>query len=386
MVSDTHSLYDDRIYWKEAISLSQNGYKVYHINLSHKAFAETSPEGIFLESVAKASFNNKYADFLLKPLLILSSYRRLFKKLKSVKADAYHLHDLKLLSLTGFLKRLQFKPAVIYDAHEPYPEAFLFKNQKSWIKGRLRKLISDMIRRFENYYASKVNFIIATEDNVCNRFKALNANTDIIYNYSNLSANNSGVKKEFEAIYCGGISRLRGAMKMLKLVKVAKDRMLPFRLVLVGTIFEDSLKQEMDNYIEQNKLEDRITITGNIPYNEVVHYYERSKMGLIFFQKNMLHETILPIKLFEYMSFGLPIFGSQVGYIKSYIEKFGCGVQVNINEPEATFDNMWAVLNDSKKYKELSENSQKAADNFKWETMSAKLASIYRQLLNNKVS
>ena len=31
MLADSHGLYDDRIYWKEAVSLSRSGYEVHYV-------------------------------------------------------------------------------------------------------------------------------------------------------------------------------------------------------------------------------------------------------------------------------------------------------------------------------------------------------------------
>ena len=45
-LADLHTLYDDRIYWKQAISLVKNGYNVHYITIGDVSGKGITKEGI----------------------------------------------------------------------------------------------------------------------------------------------------------------------------------------------------------------------------------------------------------------------------------------------------------------------------------------------------
>jgi hypothetical protein len=53
MLSYTHQLKDDRIYWKESLSLIRNGYEVTHIAIGENDSDTYSEDGVRLIEVKK---------------------------------------------------------------------------------------------------------------------------------------------------------------------------------------------------------------------------------------------------------------------------------------------------------------------------------------------
>ncbi len=254
MIADTHGLYDDRIYWKEAVSLCRAGYEVHYILASDKNEKGITKEGIhYIKIERKLYSGNRYLNYLLKTILPGGLYNRMFKAALSVKADVYHLHDLKVNRFGLKLKRLAWKPKVIYDVHEPYPENIIDYNATSGIATPIKKLYAEYIRRWENRHAAQYDFVITTEENMKERFSKLlpEKRVQIIYNYTDLECSesqNKPVEKKWDAIYSGGITRLRGAMKILHAVKLAVIERQDLKVLFLGTCFPESLKKDMQNF------------------------------------------------------------------------------------------------------------------------------------------
>ena len=128
MISSLHGLYDDRIYWKEALSLKKHGYDVYHIGIGNKDKEFISDHGIKLIQVGKQKyFENPYTDKLYRILTFKKNiYKKILKTAAELKADVYHFHDSQINKIGKQLKSLAHKPKVIYDVHEPYPQTIRY--------------------------------------------------------------------------------------------------------------------------------------------------------------------------------------------------------------------------------------------------------------------
>jgi glycosyltransferase involved in cell wall biosynthesis len=92
----------------------------------------------------------------------------------------------------------------------------------------------------------------------------------------------------------------------------------------------------------------------------------------------------MPIKLFEYMAFGLPVIFSDQGPSARIIKEANCGLLVNTNNIESVVEAMRALIANKELYFLLSENGKKAvATKYNWEKEKHKLLAIYNQLLKH---
>ncbi len=388
-LADSHSLYDDRIYWKEALSLLKAGYEIHYILAGDKSEYGITKEGILFQIIKKDySAKNRYFNFLAKRYLSRGLYNQMYKSAAAVEADVYHIQDLKVNRIGKKLKSLSHHPKLIYDIHEPYPENIIDYRHTSGLSTIVKKLYANHIRKWEHRCAKIYDLIIVTEENVYNRFTAFlpKDKVQIIYNYTNLGSHNPITNlenKEFDAIYTGGITKLRGAFKILEAIKILKTKKGDVKMLFLGSFFPSALKDEMLKYINKHHLESNILLMDSVPYNEVAEYYRKSKIGLGIFLPIKTHEIILQIKIFEYMNFGLPIVGSNSGHISRIIENDQVGIAIDPENPEEISEALYRLISDEKLYNTFSKNGWDAAQKkYRWEFMEEKLASIYSKLFS----
>jgi glycosyltransferase involved in cell wall biosynthesis len=387
MLADRHSLYDDRIYWKEALSLTRGGYEVHYVLAADRNENGITKEGIRYVLIKQKKYSgNRYVNFLLKKLTPGRIHGKMFRAAKSVKADVYHIQDLKVNRIGMKLKQLPWKPKVIYDVHEPYPENIMDYHETKGIGTLIKKRYADYIRKWENERARKYDLIITTEENVQARFREFlhEDKVQIIYNYTDLENTGKPVsfdEKEFDAIYCGGITKRRGALKILDTVRLAKSDLPKIKVLFLGTCFPPELKQEMLAFVKENNLDENVVLKDAVPYKEVVEYYRKSRMGLGIFLPIRTHEIILQIKIFEYMSFGLPVIGSNFGHIQRYILEHKSGLTVNAESEADIAYAMTTLLRNRVRYDEMSRNALEASKKYQWKFMEEKLLGLYHQLL-----
>ncbi|MCF8367979.1 MAG: glycosyltransferase family 4 protein [Bacteroidales bacterium] len=385
-LADSHNLFDDRIYWKEAVSLKKQGYDIHIILAGDKEERGTTDEGIhYIQLKREVYSKNRYLNYLIKRILPGGLYAKMLKEAMNLKADVYHFHDLKLNRIGPELKALSWKPKVIYDVHEPYPENIRdYIQTPDFLRG-IKNWYSSYIQSWERKCAESYDVIITTEENLWDRFQSYfpDKKVEIIYNYTNLALPEKR-RKEFDAIYTGGITKLRGAWQILHAVKIVVESKPKFKMLFLGSWFPHGLKQKMTNFIEENKLKENVILLDSVPYPEMSQYYNKSKIGLGIFLPIDTHRIILQIKIFEYMSYGLPIIGSNFGHIHRILNEEKCGIAVNPEDPSEIASALVRVLSDETLYKQWSENGRSAAEKkFRWELMEKKLAAIYTEILDN---
>lgn len=387
-LADSHSLYDDRIYWKEALSLKKAGYEIHYILAGDKAENGITKAGIHFQILKKDFFlNNRFYNFLAKRYLKSGFYNQMYHAAKGVKADVYHIQDLKVNRIGKKLKNLPHHPKIIYDIHEPFPENIIDYRQTSGIFTILKKWYANFIRNWEHQCAKNFDLIIVTENNVYKRFTTFlpKEKVQIIYNYTNLESpatQTEIVNKEYDAIYTGGITKLRGAFKILEAIKILKDKKDDVKMLFLGSFFPEGLKQQMIDFIKDHHLQNNIQLLDAVPYNKVAEYYEKSKIGLGIFLPIQTHQIILQIKIFEYMNFGLPIVGSNFGHIHKIMENDQVGIAVNPERPEEIAEALNTLLTDKDLYNTFSKNGRDAVQKkYRWEFMEEKLIRVYSDLL-----
>ncbi len=93
MISSLHGLYDDRIYWKEALSLKNHGYDVIHVTTGEDDLDFVSEHGIRLIQVKKKRyFRNPYLDILFRKITFRPD---IYKKMFGI-CEALHCRCLSL--------------------------------------------------------------------------------------------------------------------------------------------------------------------------------------------------------------------------------------------------------------------------------------------------
>ena len=306
----------------------------------------------------------------------------MFDVAKNLNADVYHLHDVELCSIAMQLKKLPHQPKVIYDAHEPYDVFF----REFWYKRPfVRFLLSDLPAvRAEKRILSKVDYLIATETNVANRFRKQNPNTAVIYNYSYFNPKKSDLEshtKEFDVVYCGSISQDKGIFAMLDALIVAKKRGYELKMVLVGACNSPALLSKIEHIIQKENLKDNVVFTGEIPLEKVSEYYEKSKTAFCLFALNRTNATLLPIKLFEYAAFGLPIIGSDFGHIGKIIRDNDIGVCVHPHSVEEVATALIQLIKDDTYKQYISRCMHCVKTKYLWENQKDALLKIYKTLL-----
>jgi glycosyltransferase involved in cell wall biosynthesis len=386
MISCLHGLYDDRIYWKEALSLKKNGYDVTHIGVGKKDQHFISEHGIqLIEIKKKRYFENPFIDKLFRTITFKPSvYKSLLQKASELQADVYHFHDYQLNRIGPKLKLLPHLPKVIYDVHEPYPEIARYLNTSKGFAKIFHILFSIYIDHLQKKCSTKYDLVITTEENVAIYFqKFLKKNkVQIIYNYCDfdLMEFKENDKKIYDLIYIGGISSWRGIYELLETAILIRNSKLNLKILFLGNVKERGLKKRIEQFIDNEKLGSIFILKDSVSRKEVVRYLSLSRIGICIFRNNPVYHIILPIKVFEYFSAGLPIIGNNFGHTYHILMKEKAGIAIDEISAKNILDSTVYLLNSKTYYNELSINAKNSLANYSWKIMEIKLLELYSEL------
>ncbi|WP_276501603.1 glycosyltransferase [Terrimonas pollutisoli] len=394
-LADRHGLYDDRTYWKQALSLRNNGYEVHYLVIGDEDGQGITPEGIFFKLISsRRYFKNKYINWIVKKILPLTTeYDAAFIYCREIEADAYQVEDLRLNRIVHKLKNLPHKPKLIYDAREPHDNNLKdIEFGNSSLPAFLINLYARYIQNWEYKKVRLYDYLFAVDDGLFERFQLQKTGVPlkVIYNFTNLADKRKDLPvkdRQYGAAYVGGLSKVRGAMVMLQAARIVASRLPDFKLLLLGPVYGDGLAAEMNEYIASAGLSDNIILHEPVPYRDISVFYNQVKIGLNPLLDVKAHRDIIQIKLFEYMNFGIPVIASRFGYMQKYVEENEAGLTAEAGNERELADAIIRLLTDEALYEKCSRNGVKAVNElYNWGIMEKEFLGVYRGLLDKESS
>jgi glycosyltransferase involved in cell wall biosynthesis len=366
MLSSGHEPFDARIFHKEALSL----YKVYQditILAPYQKVVEIK-SGIRVVGL-KA---RRYWWDRLGPLLDM------YKKGLEIGADVYHCHEADSL-LIGYLIKRKLGCKLVFDSHELHSVQFPMH-----FAAPLRGLIGMFVRWYEKWLLGSVDYVITVNEIIRGYFLLLRpfVPVEILYNYPILDMFQRAERNNERIVIChqGIMNFHRGLREILDMLIALRPRYPSIKLLFVGDVFGPG-RQWIDEQIDRYQLHDHITITGWLPIEQALEETRRAHIGLICFRPLTNNMLAVPNKLFNYMSFGLPVVAVDFPEIRRIIEKCNCGILVKSRDFKDLIPAVESLIENPEKAAQLGENGRRAVLNeYNWEKMEDRLLKVYRTL------
>lgn len=371
LCSSVHSWNGTRLFYKTAMSLAKNNFKV--------DLCAVSADGKVPEQENLAVCKLKKRSRFKRPINWMIILKRAYKS----EADFFHFNDPELLLIAALLRRKKKHKIFIYDMYENFPKAI---ETKSWIYAFLRKPLSKIIRYIEKYLLKKMDAVIFAEKSYKEDYSFLKCLQIDIYNYPTFVPKQNMPKEQNKLIYVGDITKERGLFEMLSVVKELKEHYSrEVRLVLIGSLSDKNLK-EMDSFLINHGITTNVNWLGVLPYDSIWKELNSSSIGLCLLHPlpNYIHS--LATKLFEYMAAELPIIASDFSDWKQLIETSQTGVVTDPFDIKKVSHQVNKLLNDRSTQKLFSENGRKAySTKFNWEMEETKLINFYNNLKSEDI-
>ena len=361
-VTSVHSYKDNRIFYKEILSLKEEGYDVCLI-------APNAP----MEFKGVRIYSNAFNGGRLKRFVVQSLFRTLKHAFKA-KADVYHLHDPELMP-TAFILRCMGKE-IVFDVHENLPAAIL---SKPYLKTPLaRKLTASLLSAVERFFLFFFHKIVTARPDISSRLERFQPYT--LRNFPILPSEDELTKQTAEnriskyrksVIYVGVMTAIRGTHELVE----AFDQLDDFELWLLGPFGDEHFEQSL----RASKGWRNVRYFGVVEPQQIFGYINRADAGIVTFWPEPNHLRTLATKPFEYMACGLPLVMSDFEYWREF---FGDGsVYVDPTSPTEIARTIRGLLNDNKRMESMGRaNELKSKTEYNWLAERKQLFDLYSSL------
>jgi glycosyltransferase involved in cell wall biosynthesis len=224
--------------------------------------------------------------------------------------------------------------------------------------------------------------VIAATPRIAERFGS--GNRVVIQNYPILSdfmvSTVAYVDRPYNILYLGTISELRGISEAVTAVTLLPPH-LNAKILLVGRFSPPSLKAK----VEQLQGWSNVRYCGWQDRNEILDAMNLSRIGLVTLHPTTNYVDSYPVKMFEYMSAGIPIVISDFPLWRTILEGTECGLFVDPLDPKGIAAAVRWLLENPEEAEEMGKRGQKAVvERFNWESEAQKLIEFYCACLTPK--
>lgn len=363
-LTSAHPRDDIRVFLKECRSLARHGHEVTLVVADGRG--DEVRDGVAIVDVGRSGGR---LDRMFK------ATERVCRKAVELNADVYHLHDPELLPVGLRLKRRGKK--VVFDAHEDVPKQLLGKH---YLHPAVRRVLSWGFARFERFVCSRFDGIVTATPYIRDKFAQINPRSIDINNFpmiGELEAAVSWGDRAEEVCYVGSIAQIRGIKELVRAMEATRT---PVRLNLVGGFAEAQVEAEVMGYPGWGK----VNALGVQDRQGVREVLGRSVAGMVTLHPIINYLDALPIKMFEYMSAGIPVIASDFDLWKQIVEGSGCGLCVNPLDPAAIASAIDHIVSHPDEARTMGENGRQAVlSRYNWAREEEKLLGFYDQLLSS---
>lgn len=299
---------------------------------------------------------------------------RMFNAVRRAKPRLAQFHDPELLPWAILMRLWGIK--VIYDVHEDVPRQVLHNPA---LPGWLRPLLPGFVSMIEWVGARLLSGIVAATPEIAVRFPA--RKTVLVQNYpliGELDVPNpvpmSARSREFA--YVGGLTTHRGLFTMLDAIARIAGEGARLRIAGRFNTAGDQLQAE------QSLGWKSVRFDGWAGRSQVSALLGEARAGLVTLFPIRNYIEARPVKLFEYMSAGLPVIASNFPRWSEIVMGSGCGLLVDPEDPGSIADAMQWVLDHPDEAQAMGERGRQAVlDLYNWDREAGKLVAFYDTLL-----
>jgi glycosyltransferase involved in cell wall biosynthesis len=384
MVAYTHYANDARVR-REAETLAAGGFHVRCLtNRSGDAPRRFTLEGVEVHELDVPKYRGKSTAAYLRSYLrfLLTSSAACVRLLARGELDVVHVHNLPdFLVFAALVPRLAGK-RVVLDIHDSVPETFATKFSGRHLLQRalcLEERVSALVaHRVICVNHPQRDTLVARGLRPSKTFVSMNVPDPRIFVQPGSVGVPPAPRETFDLVYHGTMAERLGVDLVIRAVGSLRERIPSLRLHLWGdgddlAAFQSLARDlQLDRHILFNR--------KGYPLHELPDRLSRMSLGVIGNRQSVAGDLMLPVKLMEYVSLGIPVVAPRLKAIRYYFSDS----MVTFYEPEDVESMAAAIFQlfcaPDRRLRQAATATTFLGEHG-WQHQGAELVSFYQQLL-----
>lgn len=288
------------------------------------------------------------------------------------------------VAMVGVIAKWRFKAKLILDVRDLWPESLkgvgVFNN--NLILAFFNKIELLIYKSSDEIIINSLGF----KDHIVNKRKIDPSKLSFMPNAARLNEirSNATTSDRFKVIYAGNIGLAQDGDLLIELAKKLWEKNIDFTIIGYGIN-----RKEVYEEIKRNNLSN-VQFISPKTRKECLDLMAQHHVGIVTLNEKSVFDTVLPGKVIDYMTCGVPIVAAVSGYSKQVIEEEHVGFVVADRESHKLV-NLIEFLQQNKKVRnKMSQNGNKyVKKNFNWDANIDTLTkiidkSIYSEKYNKK--
>lgn len=315
-----------------------------------------NPEKIIKEkfNLSELPKNLKITDFHLKQRSKIAFYwfvRKYLNKLPETTLVVTRAHGV----LKWIFKWNTPKQKVVFETHDYFFD--LSKRVDIGRYGRKKK------SRIERKYFKYLDAIIGSNDYQAELYSEHFPEKPVQSFPTGLIKIHEAKKKRANKVaYIGTLEPRLGMDRVMSLIKYLPNNI---EVVIIGGRGEKDVN-EFISLFPDSILPENVKVTGWLKKKELFEVLKDIKLGLLPLYTDQ-NRFALPLKIFDYFAFGIPVFSSPLPAIEKIIIEGETGFYVDWEKPEELAHQIKDLFSDQQKWDELSSYVYQKAGDLTWD-------------------
>lgn len=376
-VSCTHNPADDRILYRESLSLLKISPSIKIIGVDREN-GQQLIRGIETISVKDEGYKTNIQKIMLEA--------------RKYNPSVVHVHDLFILK-DALMYARELNIPVIYDVHEHFPKLVKSYLPGLWIKKICHKIV---LGHREKHYSKMTDHIITVVPQLTERFSKWHDHVTEIRNYPRKELFQTDPKgshpladkiKTFARdriilIYAGNISINRD-------LKLFRDTILLLNkkgYACTGVSLGTGDRKDVDAWTKLCKESpDQMLYLGDIPHEQVPLVLHRAHIGWSVFPDKAPFNISLPNKVFEYLACGLPVVVSDLCNVRHLLWKSPVALIFRDEKEDGLSELIMSAYPDKDVLEEMKPRAKEIfISRFTWDSEELKLLDVYKAILKTE--
>lgn len=377
----------------EAVSLVKAGHEVFLFCLHYGQQNQSEViNGIKVKRYLSNTLEYKVSALAYTiPLYTFLMKRKIRQFIKENKVEVLHIHDIRIAGAVFGVNK-KYKLPTVLDLHENRPEIMRFYPHLYRFPGKYVISPKKWKNKEEEFIRKATTVIVVTSEAKDEIKKRLPIDTDKIVEVPNTVRQsfykNPRVYPEilkqysnsFVVLYIGDTGLRRGLKTAIKSVHLIKNKIENIKLVIVGKNTSDII---LKNLVKNLQVEAHVDFLGWKDQSLFQSYILSSAICISPLHRNVHHDTTYANKIFQYMSLGRPVLGSNASAQEKIIKKANAGLIHQDRDVQDFSNKVLELYNNKDLREEFGKNGSEFIENeFSWENTSKKLLHVYANLKN----